>query len=108
MDTSGPTYNVYYMTPGAEAVFSFPTAEAADLWNGNVLAIKDQICNINEKLEADGRRGRGTLQDYGPWIIHYQNFISAFGKAAVPGDIRWAINDVEKGLGIKETTWPAN
>ena len=107
------TYNVLYHTNVGDSIndvsiYKFPSAEAGRQWNGDVLAIKGQISEINDKLEKEGRAGQGTMDDYLPWLRRCKDFIGTFGKHAVPRDIQCAINSVEAGLGVTETAWPAN
>ena len=106
------TYNVLYVgtAPGHDvedtSVFHFPNKEAGDKWLGSVNAIKHHIGSINDGLAREGREGMGTYNDYHPWIVRCQVFIGTFGKMAVPGDIRRALNSVEIGCGVDQTTWP--
>ena len=76
------------------------------MWDKSVHLIKDHITSINNRLEMTGRDGEGTLADYRPWINRCYQFITTFGKHAVPSDIQSALNSVEEGLGLPLTEWP--
>ena len=40
------------------------------------------------------------------WIPNCHEFINMWGKELVTKDLRWALNDMEKGVGMNVTLWP--
>ena len=100
-------FRVLYITgEDVQSYFSFVNREAYALWNRHVLAIKEKIDDINGRLNAEGRDGEGTIEDYRQWIVSVYYFAHKFGMNYVPYDIQYACNTVEDGVGLPRTNWP--
>ena len=88
------------------AQYVFEDKAAYETWARDIESIKKDIERINKKIEAEGRAGEGTKADYQRWILLVEAAIVRYEKDFIPADIRWALNDVERGLGLTLTTWP--
>ena len=97
--------NSLYVTgvAGDTKKYSFANSGKSMQWHAEVCQIKRHIRNINDNLARVGRCGCGELHDYEEWIEEVRDFISHWGKAFVPNDIRRALNGVERGVGISVT-----
>ena len=104
---SNMVFRVLYITgEDVQSYFSFVNREAYALWNRHVLVIKEKIDKINQQLNAEGRDGEGTIEDYRQWIVSVYYFAHEFGMNYVPYDIQCACNTVEDGVGLPRTNWP--
>ena len=104
----GESYRCSYVTGGqfAPQFFSFTTREHLDRWNSQVLLVKQTITQVNEQNPGGGGTSISRRHEiYRPWISMVRAFVADWGKAYVPEDIRWALNDVEKACSEEVTSW---
>ena len=86
--------------------FTFPSYEVMFARNLSVGDIKDAIARVNFVREAANHLNRNDHEDYADWLALVQVFISRWGKAFVPLDIRFALRDVQESLGLPLTPFP--
>ena len=70
-------------------------------WTAAVRGIKDHIAAISN----DGNDDAARVPLYHEWLNRVQEFITEWGEAFLPPDIKQAVNGVEAGLGIEQTVW---
>ena len=95
------TYTAMHVAGVTVQVYTFNSREQCILWMNDVQEIKDSIANINENVPAGNPRARQHLI----WLREVRAFISNWGEAMLPDDIKSAVNSVEAGIGINITVW---
>lgn len=84
----------------------FETEEERDKFASKDRGIKDHIASTNYRLQdGDMTKEEHTRELKDVWCPLVYSFIQTYGKTMVSDDIRWALNDVEKNVGLPETTW---
>lgn len=89
--TVGPTFPAQ--------IFQFPDHSTGVRWFAAVKRIKDHIAAANETI------GGATPALYRIWLQEVREFIATYGVGKVPMDIRYAVNNVERGIGERVTRW---
>ncbi len=95
---------IYYFTGVHEEVFSFDTNDEVGLWNAEVYAIKAESTAAFNKKESEGLTNE-VRELYNNWMTRVNAFKGQFGEDRTPMDIKWALNTIERGLGLPETQW---
>ena len=84
----------------------FATHDERDVYQAGNSRIKDEIAAINYS-HRDGcitkEEHAGKMKE--EWCPLVYSFIDTYGKLMVSEDIRWALNDVEKNVGLPTTSW---
>lgn len=83
--------------------FHFPTQHHKHEWNSGMMAIKQQIADINHEREAPNPEGRNDASDYAPWFTTVDAFVHRWGGAFVPLDIQDAVHGVQARLNLALT-----
>ena len=98
--TTGPR-KVQYQSGKYEFFLTFDTAEQFQRWKLEVEDIKDHIAEINNDGNSEAKRAR----KYKGWLKNVKAFIENHGESHLPPDIKWAVNNVENGIGVQPTVW---
>ena len=71
-------------------------------WNikNLIIDIREAWKEKNEPIETF----KDAIKDQ--WIPLTHNFIQTWGTAMVPYDVRWAIADIRRNVGLPPLTWP--
>lgn len=97
-------FQFLYVTGGGfpDTTFYFQDRAQASDWMKDTTEVKRSIALINDN---EGRNRNPDEAAYMPWLELVRTYKTKWGKQFVPPDVRVAVNDVEKNLGLEETTW---
>ena len=94
-----------YMDQVNPTLFEFDTDTELHAWNREVHEIKDEIEAINNACIAGTTTQDQQKPNYIAWVQRVKRFVNSFGEKHVPNDIKYALNDTERGVGLQVTQW---
>ena len=94
-------FNHMYISGPYMQLLVFENAGESMLWTIQVGAIKQEIDEISD----DGNDDAARVPRYQEWLAGVNVFIQTWGENKLPPDIKWAVNDVERGIGAVLTVW---
>lgn len=86
--------------PNHTTIFNFSSRENALLWLEATRQIRLIAANINE---IGSLKKRNKLWKH--WLIRAEEFRICWSDHHVPGDIKWAVQDVQKALNLPLTEY---
>ena len=95
-------FNTLYKSGPWRIILSFAGPEENDRWIAETQALKDTMENIHNDDNDDDAR----VPLYRAWLADVNAFAVRWGgENWIAPDIKHAVNTVENGIGIQETTW---
>ncbi len=95
MNNDSNPCNVFYVSGTMRAVYKFKSDNEKDNWETAVLALKNDMANINHTYkDFNHDKTNACLQ----WVIKYNAFVEEWTKEKTPDDIMATRNSVAAAI----------
>ena len=93
-----------YTTGLHQELIKFQDVAEKDKWIQDTTAIKEGSSVAYHTKEKEGETAKARVL-YKNWIATVRSFKETYGEDRTPQDIKYALNSVEKAVGVDVTKW---